>query len=30
MRLSISSYTFKLEIKPFVLQPNPLQFQEEI
>ncbi|MGE6599260.1 helix-turn-helix domain-containing protein [Bacillus proteolyticus] len=30
MRLSISSDTIKLEIKPFVLQVNPLQFQEEI
>ncbi|HDR7512737.1 TPA: helix-turn-helix domain-containing protein [Bacillus toyonensis] len=30
MRLSISSDTIKLEIKPFVLQVDPLQFQEEI
>lgn len=30
MRLSISSNTIKLEIKPFVLQVDPLQFQEEI
>ncbi|SCA97034.1 Excisionase family DNA binding domain-containing protein [Bacillus mycoides] len=30
MRLSISSDTIKLEIKPFVLQVEPLQFQEEI
>ncbi|EOQ02690.1 helix-turn-helix domain-containing protein [Bacillus cereus] len=30
MRLSISSDTIKLEIKPFVLQGDPLQFQEEI
>ncbi|RAN84837.1 helix-turn-helix domain-containing protein [Bacillus sp. SRB_331] len=30
MRLSISSDSIKLEIKPFVLQVNPLQFQEEI
>ncbi|MEY8350608.1 helix-turn-helix domain-containing protein [Bacillus cereus] len=30
MRLSISSDTIKLEIKPFVLQIDPLQFQEEI
>ncbi|HDX9637565.1 TPA: helix-turn-helix domain-containing protein [Bacillus cereus] len=30
MRLSISSDTIRLEIKPFVLQVNPLQFQEEI
>lgn len=30
MRLSISSDTIKLEIKPFVLQVYPLQFQEEI
>ncbi|ANE89317.1 hypothetical protein DA68_26925 (plasmid) [Bacillus cereus] len=28
--MSISSDTFKLEIKPFVLQVNPLLFQEEI
>lgn len=30
MRLSISSDTIRLEIKPFVLQVDPLQFQEEI
>ncbi|MED1328087.1 excisionase, partial [Bacillus paranthracis] len=30
MRLSVSSDTIKLEIKPFVLQVDPLQFQEEI
>ncbi|KAB2371472.1 helix-turn-helix domain-containing protein [Bacillus thuringiensis] len=30
MRLNISSDTIKLEIKPFVLQIEPLQFQEEI
>ncbi|HHL0974436.1 TPA: helix-turn-helix domain-containing protein [Bacillus cereus] len=30
MRLSISSDTIRLEIKPFVLQIDPLQFQEEI
>ncbi|EKS8377499.1 MULTISPECIES: helix-turn-helix domain-containing protein [Bacillus] len=30
MRLSISADTIKLEIKPFVLQVDPLQFQEEI
>ncbi|MDP1459997.1 helix-turn-helix domain-containing protein [Bacillus wiedmannii] len=30
MRLSISSDIIKLEIKPFVLQADPLQFQEEI
>ncbi|MFL0405725.1 helix-turn-helix domain-containing protein [Bacillus nitratireducens] len=30
IRLSISSDTIKLEIKPFVLQVDPLQFQEEI
>lgn len=30
MRLSISSDSMKLEIKPFVLQVDPLQFQEEI
>ncbi|WP_305927786.1 helix-turn-helix domain-containing protein [Bacillus mycoides] len=30
MRLIISSDTIKLEIKPFVLQVDPLQFQEEI
>ncbi|ARJ25375.1 excisionase (plasmid) [Bacillus mycoides] len=30
MRLSISSDTIKLEIKPFILQVDPLQFQEEI
>lgn len=30
MRLSVSSDTIKLEIKPFVLQVEPLQFQEEI
>ncbi|PDZ99982.1 helix-turn-helix domain-containing protein [Bacillus cereus] len=30
MRLNISSDTISLEIKPFVLQVEPLQFQEEI
>ncbi|OPD56243.1 helix-turn-helix domain-containing protein [Bacillus anthracis] len=30
MRLGISSDTIRLEIKPFVLQVDPLQFQEEI
>ncbi|WP_309411746.1 helix-turn-helix domain-containing protein [Bacillus cereus] len=30
MRLSNSSDTIRLEIKPFVLQVDPLQFQEEI
>ena len=30
MRLSILSDTIRLEIKPFVLQVDPLQFQEEI
>lgn len=30
MRLNISSDTIRLEIKPFVLQVEPLQFQEEI
>lgn len=30
MRLTITSDTIKLEIKPFVLQVEPLQFQEEI
>ncbi|MBG9613509.1 helix-turn-helix domain-containing protein [Bacillus cereus] len=30
MRLTIKQDTIKLEIKPFVLQVNPLQFQEEI
>ncbi|MCQ6529838.1 helix-turn-helix domain-containing protein [Bacillus mycoides] len=30
MRLNITPDTIKLEIKPFVLQINPLQFQEEI
>ncbi|HDR3658740.1 TPA: helix-turn-helix domain-containing protein [Bacillus cereus] len=30
MRLHISADTIKLEIKPFVLQVDPLQFQEEI
>ena len=30
MRLSVSSDTIKLEIKPFVLKVDPLQFQEEI
>ncbi|ANC11018.1 MULTISPECIES: helix-turn-helix domain-containing protein [Bacillus cereus group] len=30
MRLSISSDTIRLEIKPYVLQVDPLQFQEEI
>lgn len=30
MRLSVSPDTIKLEIKPFVLQVDPLQFQEEI
>ncbi|MBK5491753.1 helix-turn-helix domain-containing protein [Bacillus sp. TH13] len=30
MRLNISSDTIRLEIKPFVLQVDPLQFQEEI
>ncbi|EOP29635.1 helix-turn-helix domain-containing protein [Bacillus toyonensis] len=30
MRLTITSDTIKLEIKPFVLQIEPLQFQEEI
>lgn len=30
MRLSISSDTINLEIKPFVLEVDPLQFQEEI
>jgi len=30
MRLSISFDTIRLEIKPFVLQIDPLQFQEEI
>ncbi|OUB26315.1 excisionase [Bacillus thuringiensis serovar yunnanensis] len=30
MRLNISSDTIRLEIKPFVLQIEPLQFQEEI
>ncbi|MBE7106980.1 helix-turn-helix domain-containing protein [Bacillus cereus] len=30
MRLTIKSDTIKLEIKPFVLQVDPLQFQEEI
>lgn len=30
MRLSISSDSMKLEIKPFILQVDPLQFQEEI
>ncbi|ANS51645.1 hypothetical protein BT246_63530 (plasmid) [Bacillus thuringiensis] len=30
MRLNISSDTIELEIKPFVLQVDPLQFQEEI
>ncbi|HDR8111830.1 TPA: helix-turn-helix domain-containing protein [Bacillus cereus] len=30
MRLNISSDTIKLEIKPFVLHVDPLQFQEEI
>ncbi|MHA2890466.1 helix-turn-helix domain-containing protein [Bacillus cereus] len=30
MRLTITQDTIKLEIKPFVLQVNPLQFQEEI
>ncbi|PEJ58164.1 helix-turn-helix domain-containing protein [Bacillus wiedmannii] len=30
MRLSVSSDTITLEIKPFVLQVDPLQFQEEI
>ncbi|MGE7885631.1 helix-turn-helix domain-containing protein [Bacillus sp. NPDC094077] len=30
MRLNISPNTIKLEIKPFVLQVDPLQFQEEI
>ncbi|TJZ99425.1 excisionase, partial [Bacillus thuringiensis] len=29
MRLTITSDTIKLEIKPFVLQVDPLQFQEE-
>ncbi|MBE5107480.1 helix-turn-helix domain-containing protein [Bacillus thuringiensis] len=30
MRLNITSDSIKLEIKPFVLQVDPLQFQEEI
>ncbi|MBG9540516.1 excisionase [Bacillus thuringiensis] len=30
MRLTITSDTIKLEMKPFLLQVNPLQFQEEI
>ncbi|HFJ9441362.1 MULTISPECIES: helix-turn-helix domain-containing protein [Bacillus] len=30
MRLSISSGTINLEIKPFVLEVDPVQFQEEI
>ncbi|ETT74180.1 hypothetical protein ABH948_005289 [Bacillus sp. RC218] len=30
MRLTITSDNIKLEIKPFVLQVEPLQFQEEI
>lgn len=30
MRLTITQDAIKLEIKPFVLQVNPLQFQEEI
>lgn len=30
MRLNISSDTIRIEIKPFVLQVEPLQFQEEI
>ncbi|MDF9530819.1 excisionase [Bacillus thuringiensis] len=30
MRLGISSDTIRLEIKPFVLQVDPLQFQEEV
>ena len=30
MRLSVSSDTIKLEIKPFILKVDPLQFQEEI
>ncbi|MBJ8113759.1 helix-turn-helix domain-containing protein [Bacillus cereus group sp. N6] len=30
MRLTSTSETIKLEIKPFILQVNPLQFQEEI
>ncbi|MEF7638180.1 helix-turn-helix domain-containing protein [Bacillus thuringiensis] len=30
MRLTITSDTIKLEIKPFILQVNPLHFQEEI
>ncbi|OPA10899.1 helix-turn-helix domain-containing protein [Bacillus cereus] len=30
MRLSISSDTIRLEIKPLVLQIDPLQFQEEV
>ncbi|MGH0883438.1 helix-turn-helix domain-containing protein (plasmid) [Bacillus sp. A01H] len=30
MRLTITQDTIKLEIKPFILQVNPLQFQEEI
>lgn len=30
MRLTTTSDTIKLEIKPFVLQVDPLQFQEEI
>ncbi|CUB55635.1 Helix-turn-helix domain protein [Bacillus subtilis] len=30
MRLTITPDTIKLEIKPFLLQVNPLQFQEEI
>ncbi len=30
MRLSISTDTINLEIKPFVLEVDPLQFQEEI
>lgn len=30
MRLGISLDTIRLEIKPFVLQVDPLQFQEEV
>ncbi|MGE6964319.1 helix-turn-helix domain-containing protein [Bacillus thuringiensis] len=30
MRLGISSDTIRLEIKPFLLQVDPLQFQEEV
>lgn len=30
IRLSITSDTINLEVKPFVLEVNPLQFQEEI